>query len=362
MSSSVAAGGNVRVAYPWMFGRNFDLLFFFAPVLLGIGAYALSQSSYVSGSFFWTVLVLNAFGAGPFHWGPTWFAYFDKNNRAHYMSDKRLKTIFFAGPPLIMAFCVAGMFLAPWLVLLITSAWAIQHLVQQNVGILLLYHNHGKGEAIVPRPLEMRSQWAPAIFFSILFVQRILFKGGSNAIVTAMIALVGIWALVSVTLYVRELAQQIRNGAALNVPALIFWAISVSSLIPFAFLGKGFDDAYIIPVTIHWFQYIGLNYILIKYKYDRAENQAQNLVVSSPKALFFSVCTIALMIGLGLVLWKQSGQLAHQSAAFNVVAGVVFGLANIHYYLDAFLWRFREEYQRKTVLPYLLRPRQVKAT
>lgn len=358
MSSSVATSGNVRVAYPWMFGRNFDLAFFFAPVALAIGLFALSQANVVAASFFWIVLVLNAFGAGPFHWGPTWFFYFDKNNRNHYLSDRRLRFIFFAGPPLILAVCVSGMFVAPWLIFAITSAWAIQHLVQQNVGILLLYHNHGKGEAIVPKALESRSLWAPTIFFSLLFVQRMLFSGSTNPIFIGLLVISGLWAIATTALYVRELAQQVRSGNTLNAPAFLFWLISVACFIPFGLLGKGFDDAFIIPVTIHWFQYIGLNYMLVKNKY--VDDQIANLPAKSPRALFFGICTVALMIGVGLLLWKQSGTLG-KGAAFNIVGGLVFALANIHYYLDAFIWRFREEYQRKAVLPYLLKPRQAAA-
>jgi len=66
-------------------------------------------------------------------------------------------------------------------------------------------------------------------------------------------------------------------------------------------------------------------------------------------------------MGIGLGCLKTSGLFAPSSLPFGVVAGLLVGLANVHYFLDAFIWRFREPYQRQEVLPFLLRPRQKSA-
>jgi hypothetical protein len=36
-----------------------------------------------------------------------------------------------------------------------------------------------------------------------------------------------------------------------------------------------------------------------------------------------------------------------------LLTGFLFGVSNVHYWQDAFLWRFREEFQRQSILPYL---------
>jgi hypothetical protein len=356
MTSSVQTGSNVRFAFPWMFGRGFDILFFFLPVFFGIALFGLTQTNLVSTSAILLALVVNAFGAGPFHWGPTWFAYFDKKNRTQWASQRSKQVIFFLAPPLIMLFSVVGAVYCIGIMFGITLLWAIQHLVQQNVGILLLYHNQGRGEAIVNRTLEVRTQHAAAFLFSTLFVYRTILHNPPGIVWPFLIAILSVWTLLVVLLYVLDLSKQMRVGAYLNVPATLFWAVSVFSLLPFAFLGNSFDQAFLIPVTVHWFQYIGLNYVLVKYKYSPDE-QIQNLPTTPPLVLFFLTCVAFLALGVGLIVLKQSGLIV-QGMTLSIVAGLLMGLANTHYFLDAFLWRFREKYQRETILPYLLLPRR----
>src|SRR5688572_14830510 len=100
MSSSIAST-KVELRYPWMFSKTFDAAFFFLPIFIGFGLYFLQLNPAVGASFFWGVLVFNAFGAGPFHLGPTWFAFFDKKNREYYGSTPAKKRIFFLMPALI---------------------------------------------------------------------------------------------------------------------------------------------------------------------------------------------------------------------------------------------------------------------
>ena len=359
ISMSQAITATTKFKYPWMFGRRFDLFFYFAPIAFGIACYALSQSILADSSTLWLVLAVNAFGAGPFHQGPTWFAYLDKKNRSHYASTDRLKLIFYLGPVLVMAVTVLGWVYFRGIIYAITMAWAVQHIVQQNIGILLLYHNHGRGEALVEKKLESWSQWAPAIFFSTFFIHRILFQNADNLIFTGITAVTGVWALTIVARYILTLIKKSNEGEYINVPALLFWMVSVLSLAPFAFLGKSFDDAFVIPVTIHWFQYIGLNYMLVRYKYsseEEGENRA-NLPNDNPMMLFFLMGALLLGMGLGLNLLKNSG-LLESEILVSIIGGIVIGLANTHYFLDAFMWRFREDYQRNTILPFLIKPRK----
>ncbi|HEY9712869.1 MAG TPA: hypothetical protein V6C72_05330, partial [Chroococcales cyanobacterium] len=102
MTSSVITKEPVKYVFPWMFGQTVDVLFFFVPVLLGIAFFFLAQTAPIAQSPVWTLIVVDAFGAGPFHWGPTWFAYFDKKNRRYWDSMPSKRLIFYAGPPLIL--------------------------------------------------------------------------------------------------------------------------------------------------------------------------------------------------------------------------------------------------------------------
>jgi hypothetical protein len=350
MVDSTLTVGQGRIRYPWMFGSTVDVCFYFVPILLGFLLYALMQSVLFQ-SAFWAVLIINAFGAGPFHQGATWFAYLDQGNRTEFSSTFKKRLIFFVAPVAITLVSMAMAVFPPTYTLLIAvwTVWSLQHLVQQNVGILLLYHNHGKQEAIVPKVLEARSLQVPAIAFGLIFFFRVLMRGSLPQIMLPVIACVSIYAVVVVVRYLLSLSSQMKSGAYLNMPAFLFWLCSAISLLPLAFLGKGWEDGYIVPITAHWFQYIALNYVLVKNKYQK--EQVSALPIAQPLVLFFAVCLLIVIAMMGVSLVKVY---TVDSLASKAMAGFVLGLGNVHYFLDAFMWRFREPSRRAAILPYLL--------
>lgn len=340
-----------RAKFVWMFGQRIDLLAFFLPAVLAPLVYILGQSSLLVKSALWTAVFLNAFGLGDFHVGITWLNYFDRKNLEFYRSSRAKQTIYYLAPPLIIVLTTLGSFFCPFVIASIYMVWSIQHLVQQNVGLLLLYHNHGQNEAIVNRTLEVRSLHLAAIFFSLLFAQRIFFMQLAQfAIWKILVALVGIAFLAVILLYVRELVVQLRRGAYLNVPAFLFWCLSIYFFMPFAFLGKNFLDALLIANIMHWAQYIGIMFVLVKRKYIK--EQLKNLPFGHPLMFFF-------LMGFGGLVLLELARAIPQTAVnlppwlAQSLLSVVLGFGMVHYFQDAFMWRFREPYYRETVLSYL---------
>jgi len=340
-----------RARFVWMFGQRIDLLAFFLPAVLAPLVFIIGQSSLLVKSALWTAVFLNAFGLGDFHVGITWLNYFDRKNLDYYKSSRAKRAIYYLAPPLIIVFTVLGSFFCPAATASVYMIWSVQHLVQQNVGLLLLYHNHGQNEAIVNRTLEVRSLHLAAIFFSLLFAQRIfLMQLAQFAIWKIMVALVGIAFVVAILLYLRELIVQLRRGAYLNVPAFLFWCLSIYFFMPFAFLGNSFLDALLIANIMHWAQYIGIMFVLVKRKY--ADEQIKNLPMGHPVMFFF-------VMGLGGLLLLELGRALPQTAIHlppllsQSLLSVVLGFGMVHYFQDAFMWRFREPYYRETVLAYL---------
>lgn len=349
-------------SYTWMFGRTFDIMFFFVPILIGVACFSLSQLSAVSSSAFWLFLALDAFGAGPFHFGPTWFAYFDKKNRDHWGSDRKKTIIFFLVPILLIVGTTAVFLFEPYgsIIVALITIWAIQHLVQQNVGILLLYHNKDSGEAIVDRALEMKSQQYPATLFSLLFFHRIFLLNAPGIGWDIFFAVLAVWAFTPVVRYILEMRKQVREGAKINVPALAFWVLSITMMIPFAFVGKTFSEAWVIPVTVHWFQYIGLNYAMVKKKYGDDSPLKQDLPKISPMVLFFVTC-IGLLVAAVLIMPVGTAVFKSNPMLVKMLTGLWLGVTACHYFLDAFLWRFREAHARQSILPHLMSYRKVPA-
>jgi hypothetical protein len=158
-----------QVQWRWLFGPRVDTCFFMVPIFIGILGYLCTQNPAFFQSVLFSVIVTDSFEAGPFHQGPTWFAYADKRNREHFFNDKVRRRIFLWSPPLIMLSSVVLYLTVKELLILVWMLWAIQHFIQQNIGILLLYHNQNQGEAIVNRTIETRSQWASCLFFFGIF-------------------------------------------------------------------------------------------------------------------------------------------------------------------------------------------------
>lgn len=358
-----------------MFGLEHDLFFFFLSALLGLGVFAITQSTLSAKSLILAALIPTAFGLGPFHQGPTWFMYFDSKNREYYGSTQKQRWIYFFAPPLIVLASVLSFVYFKPLVLAVWFVWSIQHLVQQNVGILLLYHNHRENEAIVERKHEVLTLQVPAVLFTLLFVRRVLMNNQSNIWFDSLLLALAGYTVFLLIGYLIRLRKGMSEGKTLNMPAMGFWALSVVSLSPMAVLGRDFGEAAIAPLTWHWFQYIGLNWKLMRKKYvandsletdknssaattttaatedKRLESCSANLPGSSPLALFLIVCFSLVVINIGLSVWSRVPGLNDHFK--DALLGLLIGLVNAHYFVDAFVWRFREPFQRTTILPYL---------
>ncbi len=236
--------------------------------------------------------------------------------------------------------------------MIVYIVWSVQHLCQQNVGLLLLYHNHGQNEAIVNRSLEVKSLQIAAVFFTLLFAQRIFLMEIAQSIYwRVLLLIIGIAFFTFILLYLRELVVQLRRGAYLNVSAFLFWCLGIYFFIPFAFLGKSYGDAILIANIMHWAQYIGIMYVLMKRKYQGT--RLSDLPVQQPILLFFlfGIAMIALL-DFSRALPTNAFMQNHPYLSAGAMA-FVLGMGMVHYYQDAFMWRFREPYYRETVLSYL---------
>lgn len=337
-----------------MVSRQFDVLWFFAPLAVAAVATLLLQQPGFMAPGLLSLFIVNAFGIGPMHQGPTWFFYFDKRNLDYWAQDRGRVMVYYVGPLIVTVVSVALAVWIPWLGLAITTLWGIQHFVQQNLGMVTLYQNKNANEAVAPRQLLSRSLWTPAIYFVSIFFYRILAPAQENVWATFAFTALGLLALVDVLRYLLDLRRQVLAGAVINLPALCFWAISILYFLPFAWPGQRIETAFLIPGTMHWCQYIGLNLILIKQKYKEGERRADiPCNASLLMALVCFVCFFAFFTTHSIKFEFASG-----SMPFRFFLGLAVGMSNVHYYQDAFFWRFREQYQRDSILPFLLKDRK----
>ena len=87
------------------------------------------------------------------------------------------------------------MLFCPPLILGIWFVWSIQHLVQQNIGILLLYHNARANEVVVNRKTETLSVQVSAVLFSLLFIRRDTLQNQSVLLLDVAIGVIALWTV-----------------------------------------------------------------------------------------------------------------------------------------------------------------------
>ncbi len=337
--------------FAWMFGRNNDLIFFFAPILLSAALYFFVQHSTLAAGVL-LAFVASGLGLNYLHLGPSWYFYLDKRNLTFWKSNKNKAFIFFAGPPLVFLATVLLGVIAPGLNYLITTGWGMQHFIQQNFGILVLYHNPKSGEAIASRALQNRSLWSSSLFFIMFYIDKLALHGQGGLVFIGIAAAFAIAAIINCCLYINDLRKQVAAGASLNVPALMFWVMSVFYFAPFAVLKYDPMTAFMVPGVLHWTQYLFLNYMLVKYKYKDLPAQEQ-LPVTKPILLFN---LLSLFILAGAFVLFDIRYTANVNT--NLFVGILFAISNVHYFQDAYLWRFREQFQRESIMPYLLEAKQ----
>lgn len=335
-----------KLKFAWMFGRSNDLIFFFAPLILGLAIYGMVQNNLIVSGLIFAIVAGNGLGLNQLHLGPSWLFWLDKKNLEHWRSNKKLAFLYFVGPPLILLLsAIIGVFHIG-LVYVFTTLWGMQHFIQQNFGILALYHNRNSGEAVASRTLQSRSLWASSVFFCAFYFHKLIFNdngGQSFVILASLLLLVAVFYCV---LYFLDIFKQVKAGAQLNVPALLFWIMSVLYFLPFAICKYDAQTAFLIPGVMHWVQYLFLNFMLVKYKY-REDNAA--LLPGPSMTVFVVVALLIFVASFGLYALKP----VLSGPSLNFLVGFIFGISNMHYYQDAFLWRFREEFQRNSIMPYL---------
>ncbi len=351
LTDSLSYPNQTSMKFDWMFNKKTDFLFFYASILIGVLCYALLQVLDQKNSLLMMAIVGTAFGAGPLHLGATIFPYLDKKNIQHFWQNPVKRRIFFYAPPLILALTIALSFICVQLVVFVFLVWTIQHIVQQNVGILLLYHRPKSEEAIVDRTLEARSMQLPSLFFSLLYLQRVLMNNMPFWPLNVLQVIVCLISILCVIMYMARLHKQLKAGKQLNVPAFYFWVFSVFCLAPIGFLGKDYTAAFVIPLTAHWFQYLILNFVLVKRKYIGNSSYTSNLPKTHPLILFAITCVLACLVVLSATV--ISSLIKNDTSMYYIVGGAVTASGLIHYFLDAFLWRFRDPYLQETVLPFL---------
>lgn len=336
---------NLRFKFTWLVSARADLSFFLLPVLAAAGLYLLLQNPAVARSAVLSLLILQGLGSGPFHIGNTWFQLENKILSNHILGTGYRRISLILGLLAIVVLSCWAMYYVPQLITALFMATSIHHMLRQNAGILLLYHNHGQ-ECVVSKPLEASTLHKAAWLFALLYLTRFEPEGSWQhwLVLSASIAM-SFALLVSIKSYISDLLDQAKTGLPINCSALLFWAVSIVFFSPIAFLGKDYNQALLIPLVMHWCQYIAINWIIASRR--QAASGSKSPVFAKFTLISLLATVLVLSIGYANASIIANGWLS------RVAAGLLIGISFIHYLQDAYLWRFRDPVIRQHFLPYL---------
>jgi hypothetical protein len=132
-----------------------------------------------------------------------------------------------------------------------------------------------------------------------------------------------------------------RSGRSINLPAQLFWLISITVLSPLALVSKDFNQAILIPLIVHWAQYVGLNVFYILNRYSSSPDSKAQLRGQLAYLIIPGTICVAIFFYLGTQVTTP------------LATGLIFGIGFVHYIQDAFLWRFRDPVLRQELLVFL---------
>jgi hypothetical protein len=333
-ATAIAARGG------WIVDGRYDGLFFVGSVFAGL-AYGLAVT--------WQPHLAAAgnpclyVGLGLAHFGTTWFFYLDRENRAYYAARPWR---FFYGPALVVAASLGMQLAGPRALLIAVTYWFSGfHVMKQSTGFAALYRSR-LGLSALP---ERRVDNAAILGVSLLcLVGRLRlhpdfdFRGvfdGPTAAVAYAFAMAAV-ATIVVVWVVRTVQRWRRHGRAL-MPLALFTLASFALFTPFVYVER-LPDAFMASLTGHYAQYVGFVWLVNRRKYTATT------VPRFGSPMLARVSQSASLLVLVLLAYGVTVTAFSATPYFPAV-----GLTWAHFFVDRYLFRFREPEIRKMIMPYL---------
>ena len=343
--AAAAAAAPAQAERGWISSRSFDTALVLGAPLTGLVT-MLVTTSFAQGVLFMAAL---AYFVGIPHYLSTFVFFAGDDQREQYMA----RPLAFIGGPLLIFASVAALRLsgAFEVVLAAIFLWNIWHVAMQSAGVASLYrqlHGGAQSEKRVAHLSMLTTNGAMALWYADTFPPLAKFFGGAAIRAVAMTAAV-IAAIAVVTLIVKIARRE--KPIALPEAAALFAGLTLFH--PFLWV-KSLDTATFGMLIGHFVQYLALVWLIQSRKYAprRDGSIAQRAVASVSRR---PLAIVAAFVITGLVVYGISKvfDVAGQRAIFLVVLN---SLALVHFYLDGFIWAFRNPAVRKALGPWVTLP------
>jgi hypothetical protein len=328
----------------WIRSRLFDLSLFTLSPLAGL-AVILPALASPKGIHVWiaaTYLI-----AIP-HYVSSFSFYMGDRNLAYYRT-RRL--VFFAGPMMIfLAVMALRLTRVDALVQSALYTWNVYHVSMQSLGILSLYRYLNGGSFSEARPARfailgingflafLHIDRFPPIYDNLV---RVHFPVWIIRPVFISVALIGLFLYLN---SLRARTKPMRGGE------LAFLISSLLLFHPYLWV-RELNIATYGMLMGHFLQYLGIVWLLNRRKYSVAEGsrhqRALSAVSTNTPILLFS------LVSVGLVFYSL--RVGSDWLRVPITYTIIWNsLSLIHFYLDGFLWAFKDPFVRTEVGPYLI--------
>lgn len=309
--------------------KNFDLFFIkfpiIFPIIYGIVLFTLPQ--YENILIFITLLLL----AEP-HFGATWPLFLNKSN-FNEIKNNKIKYIY--GPIGLIIFCLIGFFYFNYLFLFLFFALNIFHVTRQSFGICKLYKTNND---------EIKYQENLIYLFNFLFFIIGIFRFYVPLINEENIFTVNIVILILLSFTFAVYFIKFRNFE--NLLTLI---TGIIIFLPICFVDKPIH-AIVMGVTMHYTQYLALT-----YKISNKRN-LENSKSDKNKFSFIGINNyifLLVIIVYGLCMALLSAGSSSTNDLFKSLLVIPITGQILHFYLDAYLWKFSIKHNRDVTLKHI---------
>jgi len=309
-----------------------DYLFLLAPFWIGALYWALVTWSSVSRPF---VFFLYLMVLGETHFAATWLFFLSPTNW-DWIKARRFWLIY-VPPVLILIYAALGL-INIGLAIVIGAVASGYHVTRQSIGVYRLYG--GKRRDFSEQMIYVASFGFMAIGFVRFYAAKLFISPLWIDWTTTWVGPMSFLLITAIMIYMAALA--------LRQPGMRRWfAVFTGTLMyaPYCFVAVP-QDAIAIGVGMHWCQYLAINFAVYSRRNHRVSSASQNrfLAVLWPVALIVVYGVIMALIG------TAAGTKLQQTTLWLLVP--LCGQL-LHYYIDAFIWRFSDPHIRHEVGTYI---------
>lgn len=333
---------SVGITSPWIFSPRVDGVCLIGMIPVGVlyGLFANGRPWFGDPGNFAIYALL-----GLPHFGSTWSFYLDRVNLAHF---RRNPWIYFVAPAALVLSSIALAALSlGQVIVLITYVFSGWHVMKQNTGFANLYRSRIGLLERWDRRVDNLAILSASIFCLAARLVRYddgwLSAGMSQTY--AFQGLVGVLGLIAggaLLVWGVVTFQRWRRLGREVLPLFFFTLAAIAMFLPFITVER-FPDAFFASLAGHYVQYMCLVWVIGARKYnDSTIEKYGSLFLARMSQSVFKLGGVLLLysyfVGVGSML----------SPLFPAI-----GLTWAHFFVDRYLFRFRDQHVRVALSPFL---------